>query len=350
MHLLLAKHRNTTELKAAQKLLDRRGITYETTTFREPIRFTGRYPDETYFQHFADLLYPQHGYELDGMAFFVPLTQWETDDLNGVHYREAFRTYRATALKLKEGYEKVLDHELLHMAAAIIYIYTGKRLGPEFGVSNFAKVIHGDAPGFEEYDYDEVWEVVKPYLDQAIENRRTMGEMGISTKTIITLRGIVDRFGGDTCPGDVEKPITHPVARYKERITQDYGVADVNRYPLTGHHIGVDYGAPEGTPVRAPADGRIVKSGRTQTLGNYVHYRYQHHGRTYTMRALHLSSARRTGTYKQGQIIGRTGDSGDSTGPHVHVDCWHGDVQLDTIGSGNWQSYVVNPEMHYGNA
>jgi murein DD-endopeptidase MepM/ murein hydrolase activator NlpD len=83
-------------------------------------------------------------------------------------------------------------------------------------------------------------------------------------------------------------------------------------------HLGVDYAAPTGTPVRAVADGRVNYAGWEGGFGNMV--KIQHNG-TYTSMYGHLSrmaSGIRTGaSVRQGQLIGSVGSTGLATGPHL---------------------------------
>jgi len=83
-------------------------------------------------------------------------------------------------------------------------------------------------------------------------------------------------------------------------------------------HLGVDYAAPTGTPVRAVADGRIALAGWEGGFGNLV--KIQHNG-TYTSMYGHLSRFApgiKTGTtVRQGQLIGFVGATGLATGPHL---------------------------------
>ena len=83
---------------------------------------------------------------------------------------------------------------------------------------------------------------------------------------------------------------------------------------------GLDYAMGIGTPITAPINGRLENrpnngSGR----GNYIRL---HHGDGWVDEFLHLKDGGFVpeGNYSQGQIIGYSGNTGDSTGPHVH---WH---------------------------
>jgi len=81
-------------------------------------------------------------------------------------------------------------------------------------------------------------------------------------------------------------------------------------------HLGVDYKAPFGAPVVAAADGVVVEAGMRGGAGRMVHLR---HANSYESEYLHLSAiAVRVGArVRQGDLIGRVGQSGLATGPHL---------------------------------
>ena len=84
-------------------------------------------------------------------------------------------------------------------------------------------------------------------------------------------------------------------------------------------HLGVDFGARKGTPVMAAGSGRVIFVGRKGGYGKTVIIR---HSDGYKTLYAHLSKYRKgikRGKYvKQGQIIGYVGNTGLSTGPHLH--------------------------------
>lgn len=82
-------------------------------------------------------------------------------------------------------------------------------------------------------------------------------------------------------------------------------------------HLGVDFGAPTGTPVRAVADGVVEVAGPSGGHGNFV--RLDHEG-PYETSYSHLSAilVRRGQKVRQGEVIGRVGATGLATGPHLH--------------------------------
>jgi murein DD-endopeptidase MepM/ murein hydrolase activator NlpD len=83
-------------------------------------------------------------------------------------------------------------------------------------------------------------------------------------------------------------------------------------------HLGIDYAAPRGTPVRSVAEGTVTWAGRKGANGNLIIVRH-HNG--YQSYYLHLArfapGLRRNKRVTQGQIIGYVGSTGRSTGPHL---------------------------------
>lgn len=84
-------------------------------------------------------------------------------------------------------------------------------------------------------------------------------------------------------------------------------------------HLGVDYGAPTGTAVRAVGDGVVEFAGRQNGYGNVIQLR--HDDRRSTVYA-HLSQigVKQGARVTQGQTIGAVGATGWATGPHLHFE------------------------------
>ena len=80
-------------------------------------------------------------------------------------------------------------------------------------------------------------------------------------------------------------------------------------------HLGVDYGAPTGTEVLSVASGTVSFAGRNGGYGKMVRIRHGQYSTSYA----HLSriQVRRGQRVDQGQVIGRVGSTGLSTGPHL---------------------------------
>lgn len=103
------------------------------------------------------------------------------------------------------------------------------------------------------------------------------------------------------------------------RVSSGYGM---RFHPLLGTqraHLGVDYAAPTGTPVRTVGDGVVEFAGVQRGYGNVIFVR--HRNNQVTVYA-HLSRIGvRTGQrVNQGEFIGNVGSTGMSTGPHLHFE------------------------------
>lgn len=99
-----------------------------------------------------------------------------------------------------------------------------------------------------------------------------------------------------------------------------------NGYCGSGNsHGGFDIAAPTGTNVRAAASGKVVQVGYQSRSGNLVDVE---HAGGYTSRYFHLSAQSvKTGqTVTKGQVVGKVGSTGNSTGPHLHF-------QIERYGS-----------------
>ena len=133
--------------------------------------------------------------------------------------------------------------------------------------------------------------------------------------------------------------VLHPSASNDTWLWPTEGIYNMYRGYYSSHQ-GIDISAPLSTPVRATKSGTVIQSSNSCPHVNYGDYRcngspcnggcgnyvkIQHDDGTYS-RYLHLTqgTAIALGTYvKQGDIIGYSGSSGDSSGPHLHFDCYN---------------------------
>jgi hypothetical protein len=96
-------------------------------------------------------------------------------------------------------------------------------------------------------------------------------------------------------------------------------------------HAGIDFGAPVGSPVRAAADGKVEIAGPVSGFGNHV--RIQHKG--FETSYSHLSeipaSIKPGADVTQGEIVALSGNTGLSTGPHLHFEFYLSGVAVDPM-------------------
>ena len=105
------------------------------------------------------------------------------------------------------------------------------------------------------------------------------------------------------------------------RLSSSFGM---RKHPILGYnklHQGTDFAAPEGTPIMASGDGKVIRARWCGGGGNCIKIK---HNSTYSTVYAHLKNFARgikEGTrVRQGQIIGYVGSTGMSTGPHLHYE------------------------------
>ncbi|WP_069384100.1 peptidoglycan DD-metalloendopeptidase family protein [Halomonas caseinilytica] len=104
-------------------------------------------------------------------------------------------------------------------------------------------------------------------------------------------------------------------------------------HPVTGRispHKGTDFAMPVGTAVKAPANGRVEKVGNHPAAGRYIVIR---HDNGYKTRYLHLSKplVSRGDRVTMGERIALSGNTGRSTGPHLHYEVLVNNNQVNAM-------------------
>jgi len=105
------------------------------------------------------------------------------------------------------------------------------------------------------------------------------------------------------------------------RLTSGFGYRRHPVLKILKLHSGVDWAGPVGTPIMAAGNGTIEVAGREGGYGNYVRIRHANGYKTAYGHMLRFAEGVTKGVkVRQGQIIGYLGNSGMSTGPHVHYE------------------------------
>jgi len=150
------------------------------------------------------------------------------------------------------------------------------------------------------------------YLEDSVEPIEQIGKMLKTQQNLFT-----------------EIPSINPVKNPNVHISMAFGP---NVHPLTGQwyiHKGMDFSTwSSGDPVMATASGQVVNVGYDNSFGNSIIIKHNHG--IYT-RYAHLNSIRvKKGHFvEQGQIIGTIGNTGISTGPHLHYEVHIGSDVVD---------------------
>lgn len=132
------------------------------------------------------------------------------------------------------------------------------------------------------------------------------------------------------------KSLRKALLKYPIQYTRISSRYNLNRFhPVQKRykaHLGTDFAAPTGTPIRSVGDGIVLEATYKSNNGNYVKIR---HNATYTTQYLHMSKIadgiRAGAKVKQEQVIGYVGSTGLATGPHLCYRFWKNGVQVDAL-------------------
>ena len=116
------------------------------------------------------------------------------------------------------------------------------------------------------------------------------------------------------------------------KLSSNFGM---RKHPISGYnkmHKGIDFAAPNGTPIYAGGNGVIEFAGRNGGYGKYIRIR---HNNEYKTAYAHLSryekGIRKGVRVNQGNIIGYVGSTGKSTGPHLHYEIIYQNKQINPL-------------------
>lgn len=115
-------------------------------------------------------------------------------------------------------------------------------------------------------------------------------------------------------------PSIQPISeKHLRAMASGYGSRKDPIYGTTRFHEGMDFSSPIGTPVYATGDGTVSFANWQSSYGNLVEI---NHGYNYTTRYAHLSEilVKPGQAVKRGDLIGKVGSTGKSTGPHLHYE------------------------------
>ncbi|WP_186821873.1 murein DD-endopeptidase MepM [Buchnera aphidicola] len=127
-----------------------------------------------------------------------------------------------------------------------------------------------------------------------------------------------------------EEPINFSFLK-KYRISSPFNLHRLN--PVThriSRHLGIDLAMPQGTPVIATSNGKIIKAQFNKIAGFYISLKNNNY---YTTRYMHLKKilVKVGQKVKKGQIIAFSGNTGRTTGPHLHYEIWINHHAIDPI-------------------
>lgn len=126
-------------------------------------------------------------------------------------------------------------------------------------------------------------------------------------------------------------------------ISSHFGYRTDPFYKVNKMHNGVDFSGPKGSPIHATGDGVVERTMKSKTgYGNNV---IINHGHGYKTRYAHLNSinVKKGQKITRGQQIGTMGNTGKSSGPHLHYEVLKNNVPVNPI---NFFYNDLTPEMY----
>ncbi len=145
-----------------------------------------------------------------------------------------------------------------------------------------------------------------------------------------------DQGEGEDYFDEEGKSLRKALLKYPIEFTRISSRYNLNRFHPVAKvfraHLGTDFAAAPGTPIRTVGDGIVEEAQYKANNGNYVKIR---HNATYTTQYLHMSkiaSGIKAGMkVRQGETIGYVGSTGLATGPHLCYRFWRNGVQVDAL-------------------
>ena len=104
----------------------------------------------------------------------------------------------------------------------------------------------------------------------------------------------------------------------KYRKTSDFGLRESPTKGASSNHKGVDYATPKGTHLKSPFDGKVVKASSDTKSGNYIVIE-NNEGKRIILAHCDKTLYKTGDNISKGNVIAHSGNSGTSTGAHVHI-------------------------------
>lgn len=173
------------------------------------------------------------------------------------------------------------------------------------------------------YNYDRLGEAIKSResLVFQLESEKAQYEAALDelTDSSRRLEVAIRALQGEVIEDDLIDDVTDFIWPLNGRISSQFGWRIHPILKTEKLHSGIDIAVVRGTPVRAAASGRVIYSGWVKGYGNTV---IIDHGNLMTTLYAHNDElVARAGTHvKIGDVIAYSGNTGDSTGPHLHFE------------------------------
>lgn len=209
------------------------------------------------------------------------------------------RQSRGKAVGQRKGYKKLL----LGQAVFCLLVFLCGLFVKFYPDKGFDKVRHG----------------TERILNEDTDFKASLDEVGQFFKKL---------FREEPEENDKHELLYHLVMPVTGTVTSSFGTREDPVDGSESFHYGVDLGAEAGEKIRCAASGTAAEVGEHEAYGNYI--LVCHNEQIYTFYAHCESVLPKAGEEIQaGQMIGTVGNTGKSTGPHLHFEIRDGDTWLD---------------------
>jgi len=195
------------------------------------------------------------------------------------------------------------------------------------GLDSSATTVKSDIQNGDLTSFFNVKESAQGSMKEIAELQKLRGYLENSVQPIQEIGKLLD--SQSALFSDI--PSLWPIKGGIGHISMQFGQ---NKHPFTGQwyiHKGVDVSTyRSGDPILATADGQVVTTDFDPGFGNYIIIKHKH---GFYTRYAHMQSYRvKRGEYvQQGQVIGYIGNTGVSTGPHLHYEVHIGSDVVDPM-------------------
>ena len=230
--------------------------------------------------------------------------------------------------KLQETYSKMNQHiqdisnELEVLKMRDDSIYSGI-----FGVSPVSKSLRiGGTGGTDEFDYLRGYDnsdlmLQSSQLVKSLENQLKIHKKGFDR---------IDKLAHTRSKKLSHIPAVQPIHNHNLiRVASGFGMRMHPVYNVPKMHYGIDFTAKTGTDIYATGDGKVERV--RKSYSGYGKHVIINHGFGYkTLYAhMHEFSVKQGQKVKRGDIIGQVGNTGTSTGPHLHYEVIRNNKKID---------------------
>lgn len=168
------------------------------------------------------------------------------------------------------------------------------------------------AQAFDTFPEDEIQEIEQQIIKSLNQKKVIMKKVSLLALACLLLVSTV------ILANNQEPPSISPLAE-SFKVTSGFGQRLHPIFKTPKHHMGIDFGAPIGTPVLATSDGVIVEAGHKKGYGLTVVIKHDDAYRTLyaQLSEFEVEAGQKV---KKGDVIGKVGSTGYSTAPHLHYE------------------------------